>query len=309
MTDAVRTHRVRLALILAVVVLLLGGYTVLWFHGARIMRAELDRWVATERAAGREVAHGDIRMRGYPAALRAVVDAPSWAEPGQWSWNAETLNVIAVPYDPRRLILAPFGEQAVVYDDVTYALRAEDMRFSLSRGAFGAQIAGLTAESGERTLALAVGKANWARNEDGTAVLGVSGQDALYRVPSGAVSLPFVNAALSENGGGELQVQAFNAAVSPDAATDPTLLAGEGEASLDDAGYPAGRMTLRLRNPEPLVTVMSEQGAIPSNQAPAVLSVLASMQEDGETALPLSMRDGRLRVGFVPLADLPKIGG
>ena len=309
MTDAVRTHRRRLYAIFGVVAVLLGGYTILWFRGAGIMRAEIDRWVASERAEGRSVEHGEVRMRGYPAALRAVVDAPAWAAPDEWSWTAETLNVIAVPFDPRRLILAPHGEQAVVYDDVTYALRASDMRFSLSQGTFGAEFANLTAESGERTLALAGGRANWARNEDGSAVLGLSGEDAVYRVPAGAVSLPFVEAALSENGQGALQVEAFRAAVGPDASTDPTVLAGEGEASLDEEGYPSGRMTLRLRNPEPLVTVMSEQGAIPENQAPAVLSVLQSMQEDGETSLPLSMREGRLRVGFVPLADLPKIGG
>lgn len=317
MTDTPpRASRAKLYVPVVIAALLLGGYTALWFWGAGVMRREIAEWTASEREAGREVAYADVRVRGFPGTLRAMIDAPHWSEPGAWAWRAETLIIVTLPYDPSRLIFTPRGEQSVTYGGQDYALRADDLRVSVEEGSVAVQAGTLSAEGGGQALMLGAGLMNWAENDDGTRVMGLSltslaltGDGEVDDGDAGAVVLPYLRAAASTVAG-ETVIEAFQAAVAPSADVDPALMAGEGRIGLDAAGYPAGRIEVRLRNPGPLVTVAAEQGALPADQAATTGSLIASMASaDGEVTLPLSMAEGRLRVGFIPVADLPRVGG
>ncbi|WP_031552488.1 DUF2125 domain-containing protein [Parvularcula oceani] len=310
-TEQVRRPRRRFLAVFAVALTLLGAYTALWVWGAGVMRDEIDAWIAAERRAGRTVSHGDIRVRGFPGTLRAVIDAPSWAEPGAWSWQAERLLVITLPYDPRRLILAPRGEQSVTYLEERFALRADDLRVGLEEDLLAIETSGLSAEGRTGTLALASGRANWVRNEDGSAVLGLATEKMELRSETGTVYLPYVNAALSEAAGRRdlLTVDAFSLAAAPGREVKPALVAGDGSLILQTNGYPEGRVNLRLRNPVPLMMVLGNLGVVPAGQAQDTGRLLAGLAggENDELALPLIAKDGALRIGPVPVGRLPRL--
>lgn len=303
--DEIKRHRMRLIVPMAIALILLGGYTVFWFQGAKIMRAEIAAWIAEERAEGREVNHGPIRVRGFPGSLRAEVDAPRWAEPGEWAWGAETLYVITEPFNPRRLVLAPRGVQQVAYDGKSYAVRAEDLRVGLSEGAVAVDARGLTAEGEGAVLNLGGGRVNWSEAEGGALLLSV-GQLA-YANGNDAYAVPQLNAALSGSGDG-LGLDAFEGALRIGAADRPVLLTGEGRVGIDDAGYPSGRMTVEMREAESLGPVLAEAGLIEPTQAGLIDMAVASLSgADGTASVPLAFRDGRLRVSGFAVADLPKI--
>lgn len=319
MTDdaAIRRHRRRLAIPVAIAVLLLGGYTMLWFQGARIMRTEIARWVAAERAEGRTVAYGDVRVRGYPGSLRAEVEAPVWADPGAWAWRAERLFVITEPFDPRRLVLTPRGEQRAEYGGGAYALRADDLRVGLEEGAVTVEMAGLTAEDaaagdvaasdGARTLAIGAGRAAWSEGPGGAGVLGLSFGQVAYADGEAAYYVPQLNAALSEVAGRDLGLDAFEGAVATAKGAPAALIAGQGRLTIGDDGYPAGRLDVTVRNADALSAVLIQAGVLDAAQGGMVDMAMGMFGSgEGEATLPLSAQDGALRVGPVAVADLPR---
>ena len=309
MTDeqAIRRHRWRLAIPVLIAVVLLGGYTLVWLQGARIMRAEITEWVETERAEGRMVSHGDISVRGYPGSLRAEVNAPAWADPGAWSWQAETLYVITEPLNPSQLVLTPRGEQQVEYGGETYALRADDLRVGLAEGAVAVEASGLSAEGAGQALALGAARVNWAENADGSAVLGLSVGQADYRGAEAAYYVPQLNAALSEGAASDLGLDAFEGAIATARGERPALLAGQGRVGVGADGYLAGRMTLTVRNAEAVTAVLVQAGVLEANQGGMVDMAMAGFASGDDAAeIPLAFRDGKLRVGPLAVADLPQ---
>lgn len=314
--EAIRRHRWRLAVPLLVALALLGGYTLVWFQGARVMRAEIDAWVAAEQAEGRRVEHGRVRVRGYPGSLRAEVDAPLWADPGAWAWQGETLYVITEPLNPRRLLLTPRGPQTIERDGRTYRLLAGDLRVSLEAGRVGVEAADLQVTSGEQAVTLGAARVSWTEAETdaeagagaGAATLGLSlGQ---LSVSDGKQDwyVPQLNAALSEGPASDLGLDAFEGALSPARGERAAVLGGQGRVDVVD-GYPAGQLTVTVPDPEALAAVLAEGGVLDPQQA-GTASLLAAgfSDETGAASVPLTMRDGRLRVGPVPVADLPRLG-
>lgn len=303
----IKRHRWRFLLVIAVAVALLGGYTVIWFQGAKIMRSEIAAWVDAERAAGRTVEHGAISVRGYPGSLRAEVDAPRWADADAWSWQAETLYVITEPLNPRRLLLTPRGEQTATVDEQTYTMRADDLRVSLTEDAVAVETAALTAEAGDAALSLGAARAAWNRNDDGSAALGLSLGQLTYRRGEDAYEVVRLNAALSEDADADLALNAFEGAVRAGEDATPVRLSGQGDVRLDDEGYPAGAMTVTVANTDALGPFLIETGVIDGSQQGLVdMAVTGFADTEGGASLPLTMRGGRLRVGPFAVADLPQ---
>ena len=301
--------RLRLYVPLALALLLLGGYTALWFQGARVMRGEIDRWIAAERAGGREVAHGTIRVRGYPGSLRGVVDAPRWAEPDAWSWQAETLLVIAQPTRPRTLLLAPRGPQRVVRNGRTWDVEAADLRLALSRDSVAVQAEDLITSSGTERVTVGELRANWTRNEDGSEVLGIAARDGAADFAGEPVIVPRLDAALAANPGRRLALEAMQGALGTKEVTAPAELAAEGRVELTDDGYLEGRADLRLRGGGELIAVLTQQGLIPPEHADLAAGLIRNAEAQGRAVeLPLSFRNAQVLVGPIPVAAQPRIG-
>ena len=305
---AIVRHRWRLAIPLALAVLLLGGYVVLWFQGARIMRAEIAEWVAGETDEGRSATHGAIRIRGFPGTLRAEIDAPAWSDPGVWAWSAETLFVITQPLNPRRLLLTPRGEQRLEHEGRTYDFRAGDLRVALAEGLLAVEAADLSAESGGQSLDLGAMRANWRENEDGSAVLGLSLAQALYAEGGDEYWLPQLNAVLSEGVASDLGIDAFEGAIATSREAPPAFFAGEGRLAVGEDGYPEGRLDVTLRDADELAAVLIQSGALDRGRAGMATALLGGFDDgEGGARLPFVFVDGKAKLGPIPIGDLPRL--
>ena len=307
---APRHSRWKFYLPLGLAVAALAAYTVVWFSGARIMRAEIDAWIAREQAQGRVVQHGNIAVRGYPGSLRAVIDAPVWLDPdANRAWRADALLVIAQPVRPRTLLLAPRGEQEVVWDGTPYALRADDLRVSLSDEQIAVQAEGLTAEGGGTALALGALRGNWARTEAGEALL-FELRDATLTDDAGPLSIAVLRGAASAEANAALRADGFEAALVTAEGERPTRIAGEGALGLAPDGNLSGRMTVTVADPAAVLGLLGSRGVLAADQAALATSVAPMFAgEDGAVVLPLTFEGGQVSAAGFPLARTPLLGG
>ncbi len=87
-----------------------AAWTGLWFTVKTQVVAELDAWVAGERAAGREAGYAAARASGYPLRFELVVDDLRLADPGTgFSWSARSLALHLLPYQPNHVIIQSRG--------------------------------------------------------------------------------------------------------------------------------------------------------------------------------------------------------
>lgn len=312
MTETVppRHTRWKLYVPLGIAGALLLAYTVLWFQGARTMRAEISAWTAREAAEGRIARHGEVGVRGYPGSLRAVIDEPVWLDPdGGRAWRAETLLVIAQPVSPRTLLLVPRGAQEVVIGERTYGLRADDLRVSLGETQVAMQAENLTMEGEAETLTLGLGRANWAATDEGEALL-FELRDAVATDAGGPLDIAVLRGAMSAAPGRDLTLDGFDAALRTGDETRPLRVAGEGALALDRTGALDGRLTVTVTDPQPLLALLGARGLVAPEQAGLAASVAPMFAgEDGAVTVPLTFRGGAMSAAGFPLATIPPLGG
>ncbi|MEM9233102.1 MAG: DUF2125 domain-containing protein, partial [Pseudomonadota bacterium] len=295
--------------------LLLGGYTVLWFIGAGVMRDEIAKFVANEEANGNQVTYENMKIRGFPIALRAQIDDFTWADPGEWDWSGETLHIIAMPHDVETLVFAPRGPQAVMTQGEYLSVTPGDLKVSISEAAYGAEGSEVLVERPDGAqLALGSLKANWSTDEPGKWVLGSVLRGVQYTDSDGRQAiLPGVNIVLShEPGQGEnVTIDAAEIAFSDGTDGPPTLLKVKGDVGVDGRDYPAGNLNVTYRDEQKLLSLLrsfevaSEADLL---QAEGVLKAYRAGKT--EALVPFAMQDGKLYisgVARVAIGDLPKV--
>lgn len=105
------------------VALLLGliglGWVTLWLSLANQFENRLEAWANERRAEGWLIAHGGIRLGGFPLRLSAHVTAPDLAGGLQagghhrWSWQADSVAVEIDLLHRDTLLLSPTGQHRV----------------------------------------------------------------------------------------------------------------------------------------------------------------------------------------------------
>ena len=69
---------------------------------------------------------------------------------------------------------------------------------------------------------------------------------------------------------------------------------------------PTGVLTFNISGANTIIDLLTETGAIPRDVAPNYRAVVAGMTAaDGTLALPITLRGGRMSVGFIPLGPAP----
>lgn len=83
-------------------------------------------------------------------------------------------------------------------------------------------------------------------------------------------------------------------------------LAANGTLDIDANGVPTGVLTFNITGANTIIDLLTETGAIPREVAPNYRAVVAGMTAaDGTLALPITLRGGRMSVGFIPLGPAP----
>ena len=109
----------RYLILIAVLVLGIGGYVGFWLFLAGRVEPLVARWAEERRADGYRVAYGPVSVEGFPFRLLARIERPEIAGGGAseapWEWRGERLSVVTQPWKLRHLIFSFDGEHRVGY--------------------------------------------------------------------------------------------------------------------------------------------------------------------------------------------------
>ncbi|MEM9421724.1 MAG: DUF2125 domain-containing protein [Pseudomonadota bacterium] len=292
--------------------LIFAAYSVLWMQGAKLMKQSVADFVSDEQAAGHLVEMKRVRIKGYPFTLSAQIDDFTWSDPSEWSWSGEKLFIVTLPYDPSRLIFVPRGPQNVRVGTSSYDIIADTLRVGLEAGNFSAETQGLSTISEEGQLALGDLKANLIQNEDGTWILGAAVRDLVTTMQDRSpVTTHFWNIAASGDVATpqKATIDATELALSDGMTTPPAVVKLNGHIGIDHANYPEGKLNLSIRNYQILVELLEQQNLLSQDDLASIKPTLDAFANTGndEIALPFTLRQGKLSMAGLPIADLPKI--
>ncbi|MGV6802282.1 MAG: DUF2125 domain-containing protein [bacterium] len=330
--------------------LLAGGviviaYAILWNYGAGIMRQELDKWVADQRAAGLTVEHKKIKVQGFPFVLRGRIDAPQMSDPTMgWHWQAERLYVDTLPYNPTRLILSPIGKQTLhiktEHATEIWDLDSKIIRASLAENDIAFELHELLATPVLHNSAKQLDKVtideirlnshisdqpDTALEGDlGTLLVGARNIRLYYADPAEIIAIPSINLAFSLTG-----IAAINTKLTDQTSLDAIREAGgqlsiekaEAIISVSDLKTPTiisanGQLHIDSQDyPAGIVTlsVQDPEAFIASleslNLVPAAMSQQLStgLKMIGSGGVPVVLKKGRILIGPIKVGKLQKL--
>lgn len=320
------------------------GYSIYWFYLADrtddLVAEQIDAW----RADGLSVSYADRRVYGYPYRLSSEVNAFAIGDrrgDDIWNWQGEKLTVYAQPWNLRHYVAVIEGPNQIDILQPGAILRldaaAESARASLVLdGDYQAERA--SAEFGKLSLS--------PRDQTG-GVTARQAQFHARRPEAGLTALDtamiidglIVPAGLGGSLGDEVQNLTIESSVTgpiPEQ-LDPMSLAAwrdaggtvearkwaidwgavridiDGTLALDEAFRPLGALTARVIGHDALIDFLEGQGTINEKVADALrftFGLMAVRPPGGGPAVltvPITLQDGWLAAGPVPVAEIPPV--
>jgi hypothetical protein len=331
--------RTKVAILAAVIVAAILGWTAWWFVLATARDDALTVWLEDRRAAGWVAEAADIRVGGYPARVDSHVAGLSLADPrAGWSWQADGLDVLQLAYKPQHVIAVLGGEQVVATPYDTFRATGDTLRGSiLFRPNTRLELDHMTFEIADMAIR---SDAGWT-SSIGKAVLAT--RQAAGGIPN-AHDLAFdaENLAiprLAESAQGVLpaaigkvsldstlrfdrpwdraSVEGDNPVLEGVDIRDLSLtwgkldLRGHGTLAVDAEGFAEGRIDLRARNWQEMLEVAEASGALDPTLAGALrggLGLIARLAGDGDALdVPLDFAGGVARLGPIPVGTAPRL--
>ncbi|MEM9988073.1 MAG: DUF2125 domain-containing protein, partial [Pseudomonadota bacterium] len=188
----------RLFLILPFVIfgVIFAAYSALWVYGAGVMEKEIANYIDDEAEQGRSIDYEGLTIRGYPFTLRARLENFIWTDNTLWRWSGEELHIVTLPYDARRLIFMPRGQQTYQYNGTSFDITADDLRIGLEDGKYSAETHGFVATAPDQSLTLSDLRLNIIEGEDESWVLGAELRNIRYQDDQERIGhTPFFNIA------------------------------------------------------------------------------------------------------------------
>ena len=323
----------------AAILVAILGWTAWWWILATARDNALTVWLEGRRAAGWVAEADDIAVSGFPARVDSRVADLSLADPrGGWSWRAERLDILQLAYKPQHVIAVLGGEQAVATPYDTFRATSETLRGSilfrpnprleLDHMTFEIDDMAITSDAG---LSASVGRAVLATRQaasgdafahdlafdaENLAVPGLAGPaEGVLPAAIGKVNLD--STLRFDRPWDRASVENDNPVLEGVEIRDLSLtwgkleLRGRGTLSIDAEGFAQGRIDLRARNWEEMLTVAENAGALNPTVASAVrsgLGLFARLAGD-RTALdvPLDFEGGVARLGPIPIGVAPRL--
>lgn len=323
------------------VLVLVVAYTAYWIYAQGQIRQSALAWIDLQRQSGYEIEHSPVRIGGYPFRFEvrireATVSTPDAVE--GWTATLGSAVAVAMPYDFNHWIVE-IGAPAQLEMDAggEYRLASERTRFSVSSGQNGTQrlaveIDALDIEtvSGPGSAIRSVGRLRLVSQlteadtldtqlAAGDIVTGnLALDDDLEAQLGEAIGLVRVEVSVTEWSAlaREARIDQWQAAGGQveigQSGIDwgAVALQAEGTLGLDAAGYPDGRVSLFVMDPESLADVLVASGTVRGENENA-LRLLAQSAPRGErgTAVPLTLRRGGIYLGPVRIGELDRVGG
>ncbi len=330
--------RKRVAILAALIVLALVGWSVWWYVLATARDNALTVWLEGRRAAGWVAEAGDISVSGFPSRVDSTITGLQLADPREgWSWRAEALDILQLAYKPQHIIAILPGEQVVATPYDTFRATSDTLRGSLLfRPNTRLELDHMTFEVANMAIrsdagwTSKIGKAVFAtRQTAGTPFahdLSFNAQN--LAVPTLAASadgvLPpaidtvVLDATLRfDRPWDRASVEGDNPVLEGVEIRDIALtwgeldLRGRGTLGVDLEGFAEGRIDLRARNWDEMLQVAEASGALNPTLAGALrggLGLLARFSGDKNAlAVPLDFSGGVARLGPIPIGTAPRL--
>lgn len=119
--------------LIAIVVFLVLIWSAFWFTFNNIHQQVIDNIISDLQKQDIKADYSEMNVKGFPNRFDTTILQPTYSDPANnLSWHAEFLQVLALSYQPYRIIIAWPENQTIKLNDQIITIEAENLRASLS---------------------------------------------------------------------------------------------------------------------------------------------------------------------------------
>lgn len=328
--------------LLIVILVVAGGWAGYWFIGAAGVTGAFERWFETRRDEGWVAEYASLETNGFPNRFDTTLREVTLADPQTGLvWDAPVFQLLALSYRPNHVIAVWPDTQRLATPDLKIDIASEDMRASLvTRATPRLPLDRLTLTA--TALVIETSQGGQPTRADGLTLAAERspGAQAEYRFGLDADGLsPALDWRTRLDPGGTLpdSLDSFRADVTirfdkpwdldaietarpqprqirlrlAEARWGRLELLAAGTLDVDDLGRPTGDIVVKARNWRDILGLAVASDALPRGLAETLedgLTLVARLAGNPQTLdIPLTFRDGRIRLGPVPLGPAPRL--
>lgn len=317
----------RYAIVVFVLAALYAGY---WGAGAVALKRGVAAAVAQIEAEGRGTV-GDVALRGFPSRFDLTLSDVALTDGGM-GWQAPFVQLFALSYRPNHLIAVWPQDQSLTLGGQQISVRSDRMQANVDFGLSttlpldriihvteAPRLSGPGWAAAAPRLAASVLREGGARYRLGLDLPGLVTEGTLAtaldpedRLPA-AIDWLRLDAHVTLDRPIDRTSQPRPTALELSALSfrwGETNLEADGAITIDAAGVPDGRITLRARGWRDLIPLVVAQGMVKPEVAPTLIAALGKLEEasptPGELSIPLDFSGGRMTLGPLPLGPAPR---
>lgn len=327
--------------LLWLVALFAFGWSAWWGWGAWRAQTGLEGWMEARRAAGWQAEWEEITVAGFPTRIDRTITGLTLANPsGGWVLSMPFFQILGLNYEPNHLILVWPDEMDLQTPRQRVAITGGDLKGSVTflpgpareleaatfvfRDLAFASDAGWTSRMDEFRLATRPAAGDDGTQDIGLEIVGLKPRSPALETLAEAGILP-----------GEVEELKADLAVAFDRPWDRQALedtrpqpreirirelaakwgAAElrlaGSLTFDEEGAASGEVMVKSTNWREILDLARNSGAVPDaliDPVDSALTLLSGLAGRSETLdIPLTLREGRMSLGPVPLGRAPRL--
>ena len=326
-----------------VIVILLAAFawSGYWWLGSTTKEAALKGWLAERQGAGWVADYENLQVRGFPNRFDTRIINLELADPQSgWAWSAPEFQVLALSYQPNHIIAIWPRQQTISSPFERILVQSRNMRASVVFEADTAlAINRVVLEVDEMAL---TSTADWdsSLQQVKLSTRQTLGEPFAHDLDFQARNLKPARVFKAIIDPGKLLPEAFEKLTIQltgvfDGPWDRHAAEGDkpqltrldideitatwgrldfqakGSVTVDGAGYPVGKISVRARNWRDMLAVGVSSGLLPQEIASTlegVLSIVANLSGNPQTLdAPLSFANGQMKLGPVSLGPAPRL--
>lgn len=328
-------------ILLVLVLIAAAGWAGYWVLGSRAVENDVRGWLDARAEAGWVAEYSEVTTRGFPNRFDTTITGLELADPATGvAWSAPFFQIMRLSYQPNHLILIWPGTQTLASPYQRLTVATDRMRASaifepgddrrLDHATLVAEALDVQSNGGWSAaieeLRLAT-RRTAAREND----LDI-GLELVNLRPGGVILADLADAGFVPGTFERLQIDATVGFDGPwDRAAietarpsvtgiDLKLLQANwgklelwmaGDLTVDAAGVPSGKITVKARNWREMLQLGVSAGWVPEGFAPTLesgLEILAALSGSPQTLdAPLTIRNGAVSFGPIPLGRAPAL--
>lgn len=327
-------------LLVGVVTIAVLGWFGYWWVGSSAQETALKTWLADRAAAGWVADYDSLKVQGFPNRFDTTITDLHLADPQQgWAWSAPAFYIHALSYKPNHIIVVWPETQKFSTPRETLTLLSENMRASvkfepdtkLALDQTSVEMDGLTLTS-TKGWTSTLKKANFAtRQTDGEkfahdidfraaevtpANLFKNIVDPKNILPAVFEEMHIATTLAFDAPWDRLAIEGRKPRLKRVDLTDVSAKWGKlafqakGSVTLDDLGYPTGKIRIRAQNWKDMLQLGVNSGRIPADlldPLETALGFLARMSGNPDTIdAPLSFSGRTMSLGIIPIGPAPR---